>query len=139
MTEPQLTPESMKALADTVIEAQVIPKKVPHVDDVDAQAKSIVGALSSAMLMATDTPLTIPPAILGDIAAQLVAYGVRQTEHVDPEAIHAPAWITDGVRQESTPLPDQYPHTEAPPIVARTDVAPKPPKRIADHARAVKR
>jgi hypothetical protein len=136
--EPRLTPESAKAVADKVIDAGVIPKKIPAVDDVDAQTKAVGGALASALLTATEMPIHMLAPVVGDLAAQLVALGIRQTKHVDLEAVHAPAWITDGVRQESIKLPDQPQHTEAEPVVARTAQAPKPPKRIAAHARAVK-
>lgn len=138
--EPRLTPASAKAVADKVIaEGKAVPKKVPAADDVDAQIKAIGGALASALLTATDTPLTVLQPAVAPLAKQLVALGIRQTKHVDPDAIHAPAWVTDGMRQKSVKLPEQTKHTEAAPVVARTDVAPKPPKRIAAHARAVKR
>lgn len=140
MNEPRLTPASAKALADKTIDAQkVIPKKVPAVDDIDGQTKALGGALASALLTATDTPLTVLQPVVADLAAQLVALGIRQTEHVDPAALHAPAWVTDGMRQQSIKLPEQPSHTEAAPAVARTAQAPNPPKRIAAHARAVKR
>jgi hypothetical protein len=136
----RLDGKSAKAVADEVIESTVIPKKVPPFDDVEAQTKAIGGALASALLTATEMPLHVLQPVVGDLAAQLVALGVRQTKHVDPEAIHAPAWITDGVRQKSVKLPDPPPPPEeAQPVVARTDEAPKPPKRIAKHARAVRR
>lgn len=138
-TNTRLTPESAKALADKVIEQSVVPKKIPAVDDIEGQTKTLVGALSSAMLTATEMPVQIPPAVLGHLAEQLVAYGVRQTEHVDPDAVYAPAWITDGIRQQSVKVPEQPQHTEADPVVVRTAVAPTPPKRIAKAARAVRR
>lgn len=139
MTEPRLTPESAKALADKAIDEQVIPKKIPKVDDIDAQTKAVGGALASALLTATEMPLHVLQPVVGDLAAQLVALGIRQTKHVDPTAIHAPAWVTDGVRQQSVKLPEQPTHTDAEPVVARTDEAPKPPKKIKAHQRAVKR
>jgi hypothetical protein len=139
VTKPQLTPESAKALADKVIDGQVIPKKVPKVEDVDAQIKAVGGALASALLTATDVPITALQPEVGALASQLVALGIRQTKHVDPTAIHAPHWITNGMRQQSVKLPDQPVHTEAEPVTARTDEAPKPPKKIHHHARAVKR
>ncbi|MGA5467181.1 hypothetical protein [Mycobacterium sp. NPDC050041] len=137
--EPRLTPESAKALADKVIESSVLPKKVPAADDIDGQTKAIGGALASALLTATEMPLHLLQPVVGDLAAQLVALGIRQTEHVDPEAVHAPAWITDGMRQESIKLPPQPEPTEIEPIEARTAEAPKCPKRIGSAARAVKR
>lgn len=140
MNEPRLTPASAKALADKTIDAQkVIPKKIPPVDDVDGQTKALGGALASALLTATDTPLTVLQPVVADLAAQLVALGIRQTEHVNPEALHAPAWVTDGMRQQSVKLPQQPSHTEGQAAVARTAQAPNQPKRIAAHARAVKR
>lgn len=136
---PKLTPESAKALADKVIDAKSMPKKkVPPMDDLDAQTKALGGALSSALLTATEVPLTVLQPYVADVAAQMVAYGIRQTEHVDPEAVHAPAWITDGVRQESIKLPEQAQHTEAEPLEARTAEAPACPKRIKASARAVR-
>lgn len=137
--QPRLTPESAKALADKAIDSAVVPKKIPDATDVDAQTKAVGGALASALLTATEVPLTVLQPVVADLAAQLVALGIRQTEHVDPEAIHAPAWVTDGMRQQSVKLPEQPQHTEAEPVTARTAEAPKPPKRIASHARAVKR
>lgn len=139
MVKSQITPEDAKAVADKAIESTVIPKKIPHVADIDAQTKAVGGALASALLTATEMPLHVLQPVVGDLAAQLVALGIRQTKHIDPGAVHAPAWITDGVRQESVKIPEQPQHTDAPPVVARTAVAPKPPKRIAAHARAVKR
>lgn len=134
----KVTPEGMKAIADKVIDQTVIPKKIPAVDDIDGQTKAIGGALASALLTATEMPLHMLQPVVGDLAAQLVALGVRQTEHVDPDAVHAPAWITDGVRQESVKLPDPPQHTEADPVVARTATAPACPKRIKTAARAVR-
>lgn len=137
--QPGLTPESAKALADKVIDARSVPKKTPAIDDIDAQTQAIGGALASALLTATEVPLTVLQPYVADVAAQMVAYGVRQTEHADPEAVHAPAWVTDGVRQESIKLPEQVRHTEAEPIETRTAEAPACPKRIKATARAVRR
>ena len=134
----QMTPESLNALADSVIEGSTIPKKVPAVDDIDGQTNAVVGALSSALLTATEMPLHMLQPVVADLAKQLVALGIRQTEHVDPAALHAPAWITDGVRQESIVVPEQPAHTEAEPYTALVTTAPKPPKRIAKAARAVR-
>lgn len=143
MTEPtgteDLTPESAKALADHVIESTVIPKKVPALDDIDGQTQALGGALASALLTATEMPLHMLQPVVGDLAAQLVALGIRQTDLVDPEAVHAPAWITDGIRQESVKLPDPPQHTDGDSFVARTGEAPTAPKRIAKAARAVRR
>jgi len=135
----RLTAAAAKALADKVIDETVVPKKIPDVDDIDGQTKALGGALASALLTATEMPIHVLQPVVADLAAQLVALGIRQTEHVDPAAVHAPAWITDGVRQESIQLPEQPQHTEAEPFVARVAEAPAPPKRIAKHARAVRR
>ncbi len=135
----EFSPEEAKALADKVIGEQVIPKKIPAFDDVEGQEKALAGALASALLTATEMPLHMLQPVVGDLAAQLRALGIRQTKHVDPDAIHAPAWITDGVRQQSIKLPEQPQPTEAEPFVARTATAPTPPKRIAKAARAVPR
>ena len=90
MTEPtgteDLTPESAKALADHVIESTVIPKTVPALDDIDGQTQALGGALASALLTATEMPLHMLQPVVGDLAAQLVALGIRQTDLVDPEA-----------------------------------------------------
>ena len=138
MSEEQLTPESAKAIADKVIESTVVPKKIPALDDIDGQTRALGGALASALLTATEMPLHMLQPVVGDLAAQLVALGVRQTELVDPEAVHAPGWITDGVRQESVKLPDPPAHTDGDPFVARTAEAPEAPSRIKATARAVK-
>lgn len=141
VTEPQeqqpLTAEAASAIADQVIDSAVIPKKIPEVDDIDAQTKAIGGALASALLTATEIPLHTLQPWVGALASQLVALGVRQTEHIDPEAVHAPAWITDGIRQETVVVPDPPQHTEGDPFVARTAVAPEIPKRIDKADRAV--
>lgn len=134
-----LTSEDAKAAADKVIESSVIPKKVPAVDDIDGQTKALGGALASALLTATEMPLHMLQPVVGDLAAQLVALGVRQTEHIDPQAVHAPGWITDGIRQQSIKLPEPPQHCDAEPVVARTAKAPKCPKRIPKHARAVRK
>lgn len=138
MTEG-ISPEEAKALADKVVESEFIPKKIPAADDIDAQTKAVGGALASALLTATELPLTVMQPVVADLAAQLVALGIRQTEHIDPTAVHAPAWITDGVRQESIKLPEQPQHTEADPHVEMTATAPKCPNRIPKAARAVRR
>lgn len=138
MTEG-ISPEEAKALADKLVEAEVIPKKIPSAGDIDGQIKALGGALASALLTATEMPLTVLQPWVADLASQLVALGIRQTEHVDPSAVHAPAWITDGVRQESIKLPEQPQHTEADPHVEMTATAPKCPKRIPKASRAVRR
>lgn len=135
----RLSATSAKAVADKVIEESFVPKKIPAVDNIDAQTKAVGGALASALLTATEMPLHMLQPVVGDLAAQLVALGIRQTKHIDPDAIHAPAWVTDGVRQESIKLPDPPQHTEGEAFVARTAEAPQCPKRIAKHARAVRR
>lgn len=133
-----LTPEAAKALADKAIETTVVPKKIPAVDDIEGQEKALVGALSSALLTATEMPIHILQPVAADLAAQMVALGIRQTEHIDPQALHAPAWITDGVKQQSIKVPEPPQHTEGEPVVVRTATAPKCPKRIAKAARAVR-
>lgn len=135
----RLSATSAKAVADKVIEESFVPKKIPAVDNIDAQTKAVGGALASALLTATEMPLHMLQPVVGDLAAQLVALGIRQTKYIDPEAIHAPAWVTDGVRQESIKLPDPPQHTEGAVFVARTAEAPQCPKKIAKHARAVRR
>lgn len=139
MSEEQLSPESAKAIADKVIETSFVPKKIPAMDDIDGQTKALGGALASALLTATEMPLHMLQPVVGDLAAQLVALGIRQTEYVDPAAIHAPAWVTDGIKQESVKLPEPPQHTDADPFVARTEAAPEIPKRILLSERAVRR
>ena len=136
MSEP-LTPESASALADKVIESAVVPKKIPELSDIDGQTKAIGGALASALLTATEMPLHTLQPVVADLAAQLVAFGVRQTDLIDTEAIHAPAWITDGVSQKSVKLPEQPKPTEAEPFVAMTAEAPEIPAQIPAKALAV--
>ena len=135
----KLTGESAKAIADKVIGENVIPKKIPGMHNTEGQERALVGALSSALLTATEMPLHTLQPVVADMAKQLVALGVRQTGHIDQDAIHVPAWITDGVKQKSMQLPEQPAHTEAEPIVARTAEAPPMPKKIAKHARARRR
>ncbi|OHT57325.1 hypothetical protein [Mycobacteroides chelonae] len=139
MVTEGVSAEEAKTLADKVIDSEVIPKKIPAADDIDGQIKALGGALASALLTATEMPLHVLQPWVADLASQLVALGIRQTEHVDPSAVHAPAWITDGVRQESIKLPEQPQHTEADPHVEMTATAPKCPKRIPKASRAVRR
>lgn len=138
MSEP-LSAQDAKALADKVIDESVIPKKVPALDDIDGQTKALGGALASALLTATEMPLHTLQPWVGALAAQMVALGIRQTEHVDPSAVHAPAWITDGVRQQSVKLPEPPQHTQDIPHVEMTATAPTCPKRIPKASRAVRR
>lgn len=138
-TPEELTPESAKAIADQVIETAVVPKKVPALEDTIGQTQAIGGALASALLTATEMPLHMLQPVVADLAAQLVALGVRQTDLIDPAAVHAPAWVTDGVRQDSIKLPDPPQHTDAEPFLALTAEAPATPKRIPKSARAVRR
>lgn len=137
-SEVPLTPESAQAIADHVIEsAGVIPKKIPPLDDIEGQTQAIGGALASALLTATEMPLHTLQPVVGALASQLVALGVRQTENIDPEAIYAPAWITDGVRQESIKLSPEPQHTDGDPFTARTAEAPEIPETIPRSALAV--
>ena len=135
----KLSPEDAKAIADQVIDSAVVPKRIPGLDDIDGQTRALGGALASALLTATEMPLHMLQPVVGDLAAQLVALGIRQTELIDPTAVHAPAWITDGVKQESVKLPEPPQHTDGEPFVARTDEAPEVPNRISKAARAVRR
>lgn len=134
-----LSAEAAKAVADKVIESAKVTKKVPAVGDVEGQTKAVAGALASALMTATEVPIHVLKPVVGDLAAQLVALGVRQTKHVDPDAVHAPTWIVDGVRDHAVRLPDPPKHTEGEPVVARTAVAPAVPRRISRATRAVRR
>lgn len=125
-----LTVETAQELADKVVEEAFVPKRIPAIDDIDAQTRAIGGALASALLTATEMPLHMLQPVVGDLAAQLVALGIRQTEHIDPAAVHAPGWITDGIRQESVKLPDPPQHTDGLPFVELTTVAPDLPATI---------
>jgi hypothetical protein len=135
---PELTPESADALAENVISTGGIPKKIPALDDEAAQIAAVGGAIGSALLTATDMPLHTLQPFVGKLAKQMVAYGIRQTEFVDLDAVHAPAWITDGIRQESVVVPPQADHVDAEPMEARTAEAPACPSRIKASARAVR-
>lgn len=135
----ELTPEATKTIADEVIQTTFVPKKVPALDDLDGQAQALGGALASALLTATEMPLHMLQPVVADLAAQLVALGVRQTDQIDPLAVHAPAWITDGVKQESVKLPEQPVHTDADSFLALTAEAPNVPSRIPKALRAVHR
>lgn len=134
----EFSTESANALADKVIDANVIPKRIPAVDDIDGQTKALGGALASALLTATEVPLHTLTPVIGALASQLVALGIRQTEHIDPQAVHAPGWIVDNARQRSVKLPDPPQHTDGEPYTARTSEAPPIPNRIRKRARAVR-
>jgi len=139
MAEPgyTLTPESTEAIAATVIEQETIPPKIPDFDDIEGQTKAVGGALSSALLTATDTPVHALQSVVGDLAHQLVALGIRQTDCIDPEALHAPAWVTDGMAQQSVKIPAQQVHTVADPASERVATAPEPPKGKSKMSKAV--
>jgi hypothetical protein len=136
---PELTAEAAQAIAERVVHNAFIPKKIPNSEDIPAQIAAVGGALASALLIATDMPLTALQPWVGKLSEQLVALGVRQTGHIDPAVVRAPAWIVDGVRQESVSVPDPPQHTTAEPFVAGTAEAPKCPKAIGATARAVRR
>lgn len=110
--------------------------KVPELDDVDGQITALVGALSSALLTATDVPAMSLAPMLDPIARQLHAYGVRQTEHLDPEAVHAPSWLRDGAAARAMPVPEQPTMQHAEPPVAVVAEAPPIPKKIPAAAMA---
>jgi hypothetical protein len=136
----ELTPESARAIADKVIGETIVPKKIPALDDIDGQIAALGGALASALLTATEAPIHVLQPVVGALAAQLVALGIRQTEYIDQAAQNVPAWVVDGMRQQSVKLPDPPAHTEAEPFVAATATAPEqPPNAIAEHERAVRR
>jgi hypothetical protein len=139
VTDAPLTPESAKAIADQVIEQEVVPKKIPAIEDIEGQTAALGGALSAALLTCTDKPIHTLAPIVGDLAHQLVALGIRQTDCIDPSAWNVPTWVVDGMRQKSVKLPDPPQHTTAPPVVVRTGTAPPCPKHIPDAARAVRR
>lgn len=113
-----------------------VPRKIPTPDDIAGQVKALTGALASALLTATETPIHMLYDVMDPIARQLVALGVRQTDRIDPDAVHAPAWITDGATQMAQPVPEQQNHQEAEPVVVRTAEAPKIPKRFPAGSRA---
>jgi hypothetical protein len=138
VSELPLSLESAKAIADKVIGETVIPKKVPAVDDIDGQIAAVGAAMADALMTATETPLHVLSPVVGALSAQLVALGIRQTEHVDQAAVNAPTWVIDGMRQESVKLPDPPAHTEAEPFVERTATAPPQPRRISSASRAVR-
>lgn len=143
MTKPQqLTAENAKALADRLMQktnpgkVPKVAKKVPAVDNIDGQIKAVGAALADALVTATEVPVTVLQPVVGALAAQLVALGVRQTKHVDNDAVHAPAWIVQGMREQSATPTDQMRPADMPPAAARTAKAPSRPTR---HHSAVRR
>lgn len=136
----------MKALADRLAKKPsgigtppVVPKKTPAIDDIDGQTKALGAALADALITASEVPVTVLQPVVGALASQLVALGVRQTEHVDPNAAHAPSWLVQGMREQSMKVPAPPPVVDAQPAAARTAKAPAPPKRRRNTARAVRR
>lgn len=112
--------------------------KVPALDDTEGQITALSGALSSAMLTATDVPAMSLAPMLDPIVRQLHAYGVRQTDQIDGDAVHAPAWLREGVKAQAQPVPAQECAQLAAPPVARACEAPPIPKKIPKAARALK-
>lgn len=113
-----------------------IPRKIPALDDIEGQVKTLTGALVSALLTATEMPIHMMLDVLDPIAKQLVAFGVRQTDLIDESAVRAPAWVTDGATERAQPVPVQQNHQTAEPFVVRTAQAPPIPKRIPTGMRA---
>lgn len=112
--------------------------KVPALDDTEGQIAAIMGALSSAMLTATEVPAMSLAPMMQPIAEQMHAYGVRQTENIAADAVHAPSWLREGVKAQSQPVPER-PNMHAPQreVVCAVE-APPIPKKIPKAARAVR-
>lgn len=109
----------------------VVARKIPDADDVDGQVMACVGALSGALLTATDQPLGLLQPHVRALSEQMVAYGWRQTDMVDESSIRAPAWITDGVKQDAEPIPDRVDHFDPDPdVVAIAGESPGVPDHI---------
>jgi hypothetical protein len=137
MTTPDETPLGPNdSTIPTDIDDITVPRKIPAHEDIEGQQKAITGALASALLTATEMPIHMLIDVLDPIAKQMVAYGVRQTDAIDPAAIFAPGWITDGAKQMAQPVPEQQNHQAAEPVVVRTAEAPPIPKRFPSGSRA---
>jgi len=67
--DDQKKPIANFELADKVIDETVVPKKIPDLDDIDAQTKALVGALASALLTATEMPISMLQPVVADLAA----------------------------------------------------------------------
>ncbi|TWS25346.1 hypothetical protein FK268_09135 [Tsukamurella sputi] len=116
----------------------VSAQKIPDLDDAEGQRAALVGALSSALITSSEIPtMTLAP-MLQPIADQLLAYGVRQTDRVDPDAVHAPSWLREGAQARAVEVPEQVNHheVETEELQARVAEAPPIPKKIPKAARA---
>lgn len=113
-----------------------VPRHIPDLDDEEGQIKALTGALASALITATDNPIHMLTDVLDPLAKQLRALGIRQTDLIDPDAIHAPTWITDGATQMAQPVPEQPSPQTAEPIVVRTAEAPEIPTKFKAGMRA---
>lgn len=114
-----------------------VERKLPEFDDVEGQVAACVGALSSALLTACEVPLGVLQPHVRALSEQMVAYGWRQTDLLDEDAVRAPAWVTAGVVDETQPVPVEPDlHDPDPEELARVDVAPKIPARIPRSALA---
>lgn len=113
-----------------------VPRHIPDLDDRDGQIKAMTGALASALITATENPIHLLNDVLDPLAKQLVALGIRQTDLIDPDAIHAPTWITDGATQMAQPVPEQPSPQTAEPVVVRTAEAPEIPSKFKAGMRA---
>lgn len=114
--------------------------KVPELDDLEGQRAALVGALSSALITSSEVPtMTLAP-MLQPIADQLLAYGVRQTDAIDPDAVHAPSWLREGAQARAVEVPEQVNHhaVETEEVQARVAEAPPIPKKVPKSARAAK-
>lgn len=113
-----------------------VPRNIPALDDDEGQVKALTGALASALITATDNPIHMLNDVLDPLAKQLRALGIRQTDLIDPDAIHAPTWITDGATQMAMPVPEQPSAQTAEPVVTRTAEAPEVPSKFKAGQRA---
>lgn len=120
-----------------------VTRRIPAVDDLDAQIAAVRGALAGAMLTAAEMPLGVLEPYAQAMAERMVkGYGIRQTEHNDPDALPAPAWITSAFAEQTEPTPQEAASLFEPPPeqkTARVGQAPPIPKKIPKSARAHRR
>jgi hypothetical protein len=108
-----------------VIDPKSSRRRFPHVDDIDGQTKAVGGALASALLTATEMPLHMLQPVVGIWQPNWWPTASGRPSTSTRRRCTRRHWITDGIRQQSVKLPEQPAHTEAEPVVARTDEAPK--------------
>ncbi|GAA2071764.1 hypothetical protein [Williamsia deligens] len=100
----------------------------------EGRIEKLTQAITFALLTGNEQPYPIPVPAVRNMAVLLDDCGLRQTDQV-AATVKLPGWVTERVREESTPVPAEPDH-HAMQETPRVCEAPAPPKRIAKKAMA---